>query len=129
MTTMRMEGVDNVIKNIVAAGLEGQKAAERGVEIFAFHVLAKSQEIVPFDLGDLQKHIINEPISNGVKVIGYDMPYAAYQHENTGLHHPGPRSHNPSRGAQGQAKYLERPMHEEADKLLVFVASELSKVL
>lgn len=129
MTTIRMEGVDDVISNIVKAGLEGQKAAERGVEIFAWHVLAKSQEIVPFDIGDLQKHIINEPISNGIKVIGYDMPYAAIQHEDTSLHHPGPRSHNPIRGAQGQAKYLEKPMHEEADKLLVFVASEVSKVL
>lgn len=129
MSIIRMEGVGEVMKNIVLAGDMGVKAAERGVEVFSFHVLSKSQKIVPFDRGDLQKHVINEPISQGVKVIGYDLPYAARQHEDTTLMHPGPRSHNPGRGSQGQAKYLEQPLNEEAPKMVGFVSDELRKVL
>lgn len=127
--SFKLTGLAQVLANIRAAGSLGVKAAENGVELFATHVISKSQDIVPFDEGDLQKSVINRPIVSGVKVIGYDSPYAIRQHEDTSLMHPGQNSKNPQRGAQGQAKFLERPLLQESSKMLVFVAAEVKKAL
>lgn len=122
-------GADNVVKNIILAGERGVQAATTGLEIFALHVIRKSQDIAPYDEGELQEAIINEPVSQGVKVIGYDKPYAAWQHEDETLNHPGKNSKNPGRGAKGQAKYLESPLMQESGMLKNYIARELSKVL
>lgn len=130
-----LHGADKVIKNIEAAGEKGKEAARNGIEQFADHVFARSSEIVPFDTGQLAKGIIDEPIKDGVKVIGYSAlskdgyDYAARQHEDLSLNHPGEQSVSPARGAKGQAKYLEQPLHEEQEMLLRFVGNEIKKIL
>ena len=129
MSLFKLHNVEKVASNIVRAGVLGVKAANKGVEIFGLHIINKSSQKVPFDEGTLQKSLINEPVKDGVKIIGYDQPYAAKQHEDTTLIHPGRNSKNPTRGAKGEAKYLENPMKQEAPKLAGFVAAQVDKVL
>lgn len=128
--SVQIKNLDKVLKNIEKAGEKGQKAARTGVENFADYILRQSNKIVPFDKGTLAKSIINKKINlQGEKVIGYNQPYAAKQHEDTRLRHPGPKSSNPGRGSRGQAKYLEQPLKENYRKVVNFVGDELKKVL
>lgn len=68
-------------------------------------LLGKSQEIVPYDKGDLERSgyygIFDGPQGPALEV-GYQEPYAIVQHEDLSLNHPGGR----------EAKYLERPFLE-----------------
>lgn len=49
-------------------------------------------------------------------IVGYTQAYAIYVHENLEAHHP-----------VGQAKFLEQPAREEADKLGEIVATAVKK--
>lgn len=127
--SVRFTGVDKVLARLAKAGQLGVDAAHRGIDEFALEVFAASDQIVPFDEGELQSSRIDEPVRNGVKVIGYDTPYAAKQHEDTTLRHPGPNSKSPARGAKGQAKYLENPLKENLPKLSIAISRQLDRAL
>lgn len=126
--SFKFYGSEEVIRNIERFGKRGVEAATIGIDQFGLFVLAEAQKIVPFDKGDLQEKIIDQPVVGGVKVIGFEGPYAAKQHEDTTLTHPGPRSKNPERGAKGRPKYLEEPLKKHRRKLLLFIGSQLDKI-
>jgi len=127
--SVKFTGVDQLIRRLAKAGAVGVSAAHRGIDEFAVEILAKSTAIIPYDKGELQGAIIDEPIRNGVKVIGYDKPYAAKQHEDTSLTHPGPRSTSPERGAKGEPKYLENPIKQNIGHLRTAIERQLNRAL
>lgn len=95
--------VDAVAPAAIAAGLE--------------HIRTTSAPLVPIETGRLvgsaEVHVDGDHGS-----ITYAGPYARYQHERLDLHH-----------AHGQAKFLEQPMHTEAETVLKIVADKLKEAL
>lgn len=122
-------GLDRVIRNIKKAGASSLVESKKGLDEFGLVIINEADKIVPFDTGELENSVINEPVKNNEKVIGYDTPYASIQHENTSLIHPGPRSTSPSRGSKGQPKYLENPLKANTKKLGDIVAFRMKTIL
>lgn len=100
----------------IAAELHG--AAARGLGIAAEHLLGASRQLVPLEEGTLERSgVASVDAGELVAAVSYDTVYAVRQHEEmTWRHDPG-----------RQAKYLEAPMHSEADTLLALVAAELRR--
>jgi hypothetical protein len=122
-------------------------AALRGVDVFGEFLLGESQQICPQSPTDAEipgagaphgKDEIKNPRFTGhsgflrgsatsepavqvgtdiQKSIGYNADYAAAVHENLEAHH--------DEGTQ--AKFLETPMRQHADKLVPYVLDELKK--
>lgn len=90
----------------------------------AQHLLAASQPLVPVDSGDLKASGHVERDGLGAAVV-YDVvatdgyPYGIRQHEDMALNHPN----------GGQAKFLEAPMHSEAEAIAAILAAEARKAL
>lgn len=86
----------------------------------AEYLLDESKKLVPFDEGVLSASgsvAVNE---KGTKaVVGYNTPYAVYQHERTDLRHPNGRS----------AKYLERPLRERRQQIIEYLRRRLREAL
>lgn len=110
------------------------RIARKTLNEFGLDVIEESNKIVPFDTGELESAIINEPV-RGIssrhfkKTIGYDTPYAIIQHEDLSMKHPGPNSKSPARGAMGQPKFLERPLRKHAMNLLDILKKNVRKAL
>lgn len=117
-------------------------ATQAAVEAAAQHLLDASRPLVPVESGRLRDsgHVtpqgvdgelaaaaVGYGIEDDTEVIGFrddiavgSSPTAAYakvQHEDLSFHHE-----------QGQAKYLEQPMHAEHDAMRALVIAELHKV-
>lgn len=127
-----MSGI-RFVKNTIEHGLrsaitKAEKISEASLEEFAAEVLLESMDEVPFDTGELESSVINEPVTmkgrKATKIIGYDTPYAAIQHENLGFWHPGDNSMSPIRGASGKAKYLEDPINNLKGSLTKVIMSK-----
>ena len=86
----------------------------------AEYLLDESKKLVPFDEGVLSASgsvAVNE---KGTKaVVGYNTPYAVYQHERTDLYHPNGRS----------AKYLERPLREKRQQIIEYLRRRLREAV
>lgn len=82
------------------------KATKDGIEAFANRVLRESKNEVPLDKGDLQRSTKTEDTKDGIR-FGYDIRYAARQHEERGYSHSLGR----------KAKYLEDPLKKNARKM------------
>lgn len=116
----------NINKFMRGMGGEGEKrvrrAAVRAVGKFGEHVIGKAQQLAPQRDGYLIDSATTENVKDtGKKItqrIGFNTSYAAAQHERMDYHHD-----------KGQAKYLEKPMREEARKLKPFVEDEMKKAL
>lgn len=122
-------GGREVARNLKRLEKEAEKSVHKGLDEFGLDILDKSNKIVPFDTGELENAIIDEPARGFSKTIGYDTPYAAKQHEDTSLIHPGPQSTSPGRGAKGEPKYLERPLRENAGDLVTAIARQVKRSL
>lgn len=81
------------------------------------HIRQASAPLVPLETGRLvgsgAVHVDGEEAS-----LTYDGPYARYQHERLDLHHE-----------HGQAKYLEQPLHTEAQQAVDIVAHRIRDAL
>jgi hypothetical protein len=82
-----------------------RRACEAAVAEAAETLLTDTNPRVPLDEGPLAQsgRITHDP-ANLTSAVSYDTPYAVKQHEDTTLNHP----------QQGEAKFLERTMHERA---------------
>ncbi len=97
-------------------------AGVKAVDLFADRVVGKSQGLAPIDLGNLEDSGFAEKAeftgTDIVAVVGFNTEYAAAVHERLDAHHD-----------EGQAKYLEAAMNQEAHKLKPFVEAEMKKTL
>ncbi|EFL21894.1 conserved hypothetical protein [Streptomyces himastatinicus ATCC 53653] len=104
-----------------AAAMRGTRAgAVRGLRIAAEHVLAESRKIVPIEEATLERSgVATVDESSLTAAVSYDTPYAIRQHEELNYRHDAGRS----------AKYLERPLTEQADTVAEIIAAQLRRSL
>ena len=88
--------------------------ANRGLKLGGEVILARSNQLVPHETGDLMRsgEVTVDP---GRVAVSYDRPYAVRQHEDMSAQHDEGR----------KAKYLEDAVHESVDTVLALVAREL----
>jgi hypothetical protein len=106
---------------------EAQQAASSGLYKASEHVLTSASPKVPWQSGDLERSgdpgqrpgAIAVDEGNLRAAIGYDMPYAAVQHESLDYRHP----------IRGEPKWLETTLREEAENVRLIVAKEIRKAL
>ena len=93
-------------------------AAVRAVDQFAAHVLGDAQQLCPVDTGALKASATSAPAKvEGTLIeaeIGFNTDYAAAVHERLDARHP-----------QGQAKFLETAMRNNAPKFGPFMARRI----
>lgn len=112
-----LDGLDEGRDRALAAGVDA-------VDQFANHVIGKSQDLAPKKTGTLAGSGVAEDakVSAGGKditaVIGHNTDYAAAVHERINVHHDN-----------GQAKYLETAMRQEAHKLKPTVEAAMRSAL
>jgi len=97
-------------------------AAERAALKGALHILGEADKLVPIEEGTLERSGNATAETQGAVAVGaisYDGPYAVAQHERLDYRH------DPGR----QAKYLEQPLHAEADTVAQIAATELRAAL
>ncbi|MGF0176716.1 hypothetical protein ACQF36_41560 [Streptomyces sp. Marseille-Q5077] len=104
-----------------AAALRGTRAgAVRGLRLAAEHVLAESRKIVPIEEATLERSgVATVDESSLTAAVSYDTPYAIRQHEKLNYRHDAGRS----------AKYLERPLTEQASTVAEIIAAQLRRSL
>ncbi|MCX4824245.1 minor capsid protein [Streptomyces sp. NBC_01142] len=104
-----------------AAAMRGTRAgAVRGLRIAAEHVLADSRKVVPIEEATLERSgVATVDESSLTAAVSYDTPYAIRQHEELNYRHDAGRS----------AKYLERPLTEQADTVAEIIAAQLRRSL
>lgn len=93
---------------------------ERGLEKSCEYLLAKSQEIVPVDQGDLKASGYWYVMGHGLEAegfVGYSAPYAGYVHEMVHYYHEPPT----------QAKFLEQPIQDHHHYMMTIVRREIDK--
>lgn len=96
-----------------------RRAAARGLDLAAEHVLSVSNQRVPNDDGILERS--GRPSVDALElraVVSYDTPYAVIQHENLDYKHEPGRT----------AKYLELAVREEAEAVKALIAKQLRQV-
>ncbi|KUN96324.1 hypothetical protein AQJ67_33690 [Streptomyces caeruleatus] len=101
--------------------MRGTRAgAVRGLRIAAEHVLAESRKIVPIEEATLERSgVATVDESSLTAAVAYDTPYAIRQHEEMNYRHDAGRS----------AKYLERPLTQEAGRVAEIIAAQLRRSL
>jgi hypothetical protein len=94
--------------------------AARGLHILGEHVLAISNDRVPFDEATLQRsgevHVDEQTLEASIT---YDTPYAVRQHEDLTLNHPNGR----------RAKYLESAWRENAHLAPELIGNQIRRAL
>lgn len=100
-----------------------ERAAEKAMGEAMRDLQGRAQRLAPIDTGDLRAsaqwavtHLPGGGIAGGV---AFPLPYAAAQHEGVGFEHP--------RG--GEAKFLERPLKENADRYAKHIADSIEKAI
>ncbi|MGW5304852.1 hypothetical protein ACWERF_13040 [Streptomyces griseoluteus] len=104
-----------------AAALRGTRAgAVRGLRLAAEHVLERSRARVPIEEGTLERSGVAS-VDEGALTAGvsYDTPYAVRVHEDMNARHDSGRT----------AKYLERPVDEEAGTVAEIIAAQVRRSL
>lgn len=124
--------MSGMLEGLGAARQRGLAAATLGVDRFGAHVIGDSQTLAPNKTGALagggtigappeavasvdMAHVEGGQI---VKLIGHNTNYAAAVHERLDVHH-----------TQGQAKYLETAVRNNAPKMAGFVADQVRAAL
>jgi hypothetical protein len=92
-------------------------AATRGLLKGAEHLRGVAQQLAPIDEGTLRNSAAITVQSAARVAVSFNTPYAVKQHEEVGYRHP----------KGGQAKYLEEPLHTEADTIRAIAAAELRR--
>jgi hypothetical protein len=91
-----------------------------GLRLAAEHVLAVSRGRVPIEEATLERSgVATVDEANLTAAVSYDTPYAVRQHEELNYQHDAGRT----------AKYLERPLIEEADTATALIAAQVRRAL
>ncbi len=81
----------------------------------------KAQDLTPIDTGALRASAFTEADRQGENpsvIVGFEEEYAIYVHENLEAHHD-----------VGQAKFLEQPLKENADKYAEHVKNKVQELI
>lgn len=81
----------------------------------------KAQDLTPVDTGALRSSAFTEADRQGKNlsvVVGFEEEYAIYVHENLEAHHD-----------VGQAKFLEQPLRENADKYVEYIRDKVQELI
>lgn len=119
---MWLSGKDAVLANLRKSVDDIRSSAGTGLTSAAEAIIAESKDIAPYDDGDLYDSAFVDPPKVAGKTttvdLGYrGLPYIIDQHESLHYHHPNGK----------QAKFLEKPMMEQAPKTLNRIAAEIRK--
>ncbi|AYD86203.1 hypothetical protein SEA_DAROLANDSTONE_11 [Streptomyces phage Darolandstone] len=103
------------------AVMRGTRAgAVRGLRIAAEHVLTESRKVVPIEEATLERSgVATVDETRLTAAVSYDTVYAVRQHEELNYRHDPGRT----------AKYLERPLTEQADAVAEIIAAQLRRSL
>ena len=148
MKVAHVTGINTVIKNMTKSKKVLGSAVARGLKKGGIHLLKKSHEIAPRQLGDLVKNsevrnIGGSGFSTDIIVV-YNQDYATFVHENLDAAHGKafnvkyarqiaaaagtPRGTKQGgmfkRGDNEQAKFLEQPARTERRKILKIIRRE-----
>lgn len=94
--------------------------ALRGARLAAEHLLTESRAVVPIEEATLERSgTVTVDEADTSAVVSYDTPYAVRQHEDMTLRHDAGRT----------AKYLERPLTEEAETMQRIIAAQVRRAL
>lgn len=114
-----LSGLDAVIDNLNYAMQGIEDSSIEGLKSAISKVMADASDNAPLDQGDLRRSVvIDEPISeDGFTSIraGFNVPYAAPQHEHTEYVHP----------KGGEAKFLENSLIRNQQRIVHLVAGEI----
>jgi hypothetical protein len=104
-----------------AAVLGAMRAgAIRGVRLGAEHLLQVARARVPIEEGTLERSgVVSVDEGSVTAAVSFDQPYAVRQHEEMDYRHDSGR----------EAKYLERPLHEENGTITDIIAAEVRRSL
>ncbi|MEV0438946.1 hypothetical protein AB0I84_09520 [Streptomyces spectabilis] len=97
-----------------------REGAARGLRLAAEHVLAEARKLVPLDEATLERSgtaSVDEAELSAA--VAFDTPYAIRQHEELTYQHAPGRS----------AKYLEKPMADEAATVEAIIAAQVRRSL
>ncbi|MFB7461714.1 hypothetical protein [Streptomyces sp. NPDC056188] len=104
---------DRVAASVRSAGVAGLRAAGE-------HVLTESRKLVPIEEGTLERSgAVGVDSASLAVTVSYDTPYAIKQHENMHYRHDRGRS----------AKYLERPVNQERERVAAILAAHVRRAL
>lgn len=95
-----------------------EEATARGLQAGADLLLDESNRLAPIETGDLIRSG-NTAVDNEEAAVGYNTPYAARQHEDLSYRHDSGR----------EAKFLEKALHRNADRIIDAVADEIREHL
>lgn len=98
-------------------------AVARGLNNFGEHLKGKVIDVTPMDTGELRRSIyIKKATANNLTVevgsSGAIAPYNVYVHEIPKINYTTPGT---------GYKFIERPFHEEKDKIKTFIKTEVKK--
>ena len=108
---MSVDGLSEVEARLNRAIQEIQGATKQSIMDVSFDLLGKAVNLAPVDTGDLRGSgkaefdVVGETITG---TVSFNTPYALRQHEELNYNHPN----------GGQAKYLQQPFEENAEKYL-----------
>jgi hypothetical protein len=106
--------------NVTAVGAAERAGTVKGLRLAGEHVLAASRAVVPIEEATLERSgTASVDASNLRGAVSYDTPYAVVQHEDLSLRHDSGRT----------AKYLERPLAEEAGTVAEIIAAQVRRAL
>lgn len=149
---IKVKGVDKVIRNMLNAGGQIERNAQTGMKRAGLFIQRESQRIVPVQTGNLRASAFTRALGQGANfsvVVGYTASYAIFVHENLSAAHG--RAFNIKhadkiaransrmrkgrarsrvyfrRGANQQAKFLEKPVRENTDKIFKIISGTAGK--
>jgi len=115
MTAMQFD-ISKLVNGLGEVTKKIAEARNRGLSVAGEHVLGVSNKQVPLEEGDLARSgAVSQDETTGKTAISYDTPYAVRQHEDMALKHDAGRN----------AKFLERAINSEGDKIAEIVATAM----
>ncbi|MGP6175439.1 hypothetical protein [Corynebacterium sp. A21] len=95
-----------------------KRGANLGARDGAAQVLGTSNDKAPLETGVLRASGKVSTDGKGTAAVSYNTPYAAKQHEEVGYHH-----------TDGEAKYLENAMRDEAENVKRIIAERVRRMM
>lgn len=117
---MTIRGLREVEARIAEALNRIEGASNEAVRDVCFDLLGRSVELAPIEDGELRGSGKVEFEEDGNKLVGtvsFNTPYAVVQHEEMSYNHP----------QGGQAKYLEQPYQQNAERYVRHIADSVRR--
>lgn len=137
---VRWKGLDDLKDEIMKSGDNANLATAKAIKEVAIIAGRKSDELVPYDTGNLQRSlVIDLPSPRRLRAVlsygGTSAPYALVQHEDLELFHP-PKPPNTNKagmsgvgptvpGRERGPKYLEKAVEMASARLSTMIANNL----